>query len=157
MPATSDFLEKRRRHKVKKMLRLQKPYLMGAQLDQEVDRILGISDSGRMDWAMTKKVEVSDHPTPDSVTEAEVREVAKEFGIRPYRLFWLFMQKVTKYQASGKEKHDYLAVLKECAAQAIKKELSDDEKITAVLLFGQFTNVSITRQQAMLMLEQGTI
>lgn len=157
MQNTGDFLEKRRRHKVKKMLRLQKPYLMGALLDQEVDRILGISDSGRMDWAMTKKVEVSDYPTPDSIKEAHVREVAKEFGVRPYRLYWTFMQKVTKLEASGREKHNYLAVLKECAATTIKKELKDDEKITAVLLFGQFTNVSITRQQAVEMLEQGTI
>lgn len=157
MPTTSDFLEKRRRHKVKKMLRLQKPYLMGAQLEQEVDRVLGISDSGRMDWAMTKKVEVSEYPTPDSIKESHVREVATEFGVRPYQLYWNFMQKVTKYQASGREKHNYMAVLKECAATTVKKELKDDEKITAVLLFGQFTNVSITRQQAELMLEQGKI
>lgn len=152
-----NYLEKRRRHKVKKMLRVQKPYLMGAQLEQEVDKVMGVADSGKMDWAMAKKVEVSDHPTPDSVTEAEVRDTAKQFGVRPYHLYWVFMQKVTKYQASGKEKHDYLAVLKECAAQAIKKELSDDEKVTAVLLFGQFTHVSITRQQAEIMLYKGEI
>jgi hypothetical protein len=152
-----NYLDKRRRHRVKKMLRLQKPYLMGAQLEQEVDRVLGVADSGKMDWAMTKKVEVSDHPTPDSVSEVEVRSVAKEFGVRPYHLYWVFMQKVTKYQASGKEKHNYLAVLKECAASAIKKELSDEEKITAVPLFGQFTGVSVTRAQAQRMLHKGEI
>ena len=157
MPVVSDFLEKRRRHKVKKMLRLQKPYLMGAQLDQEVDRVLGIADSGKMDWAMTKKVETSEYPTPDSIKESHIREIAVKYGIRPYVLYWTFMQKVTKYQASGKEKHNYMAVLKECAATAIKKELKDDEKITAVLLFGQFTSVSITRQEAEIMLEQGKI
>lgn len=153
----SNFLEKRRRNRTKKMIRLQKPWLMGALLDQEVDRVLGISDSGRMDWAMTKKTEVSDHPTPDSVTEDEVRAIAKEFGVRPYHLYWLFMMKITKYQASGREKHNYLAVLKECASAAIKKELTDEEKITAVLLFGQFTSVTITRQQAEFMLEEGKL
>lgn len=152
-----NYSDKRRRHRVKKMVRLNKPYLVGVWLDLEVDRLLGISDSGKMDWAMTKKVEISDHLTPNSVTEDEVRETAKEFGIRPYHLYWFFLQKVTKYQASGKEKHNYLAVLRECAAQAIKKELSNEEKITAVLLFGQFTGVSVTRQQAELMIFKGEI
>jgi len=153
----SNYLEKRRRHKVKKHLRLEKPWLMGAQLDQEVDRILEIADSGRMDWAMTKKVEVSDHPTPDSVTETHVRETSKKFNIRPYQLYWMFVQKVTKLQASGRTKHDYLAVLKEVAATTIKKNFSDEEKITAVLLFSQFTSLSITRQEAEKMLEEGKI
>lgn len=154
---TSDYLEKRRRNRVKKMLRLEKPFLMGALLDQEVDRVLGLADSGRMDWAMAKKTEITDHPTPDDVTEEEVREVAKQFGVRPYKLYWLFMQKVTKFQSSGREKHNYLAVLKECAVSAIKKELTDDEKITAALLFGQFASLSITRQEAEMMLERGEL
>lgn len=153
----SNYLEKRRRIKVKKMLRIQKPYLMGALLDQEVDRILGIADSGKMDWAMTKKIEISDHPTPESVTEEEVRETAHEYGVRPYILYWNFMQKITKYQASGRDKHNYLAVLKEVAANSLKKTLKDEEKVTAALMFGQFTNVSITRAQAELMLYKGEI
>lgn len=151
------YIEKRRRHRVKKQIRLQKPWLMGAQLDQEVDRVLGIADSGRMDWAITKKTEVSEHPTPESITENQVRSTAKEFGIRPYQLYWFFMRKVTKLQASGRTKHDYLAVLKETAATALKKNLTDEEKITAALLFGRFANVSITHQEALAMLEEGTL
>lgn len=153
----SDYLEKRRRNRIRKELRLHKPYLMGAVLDQEVDRIMGIADSGRMDWAMAKKTEILDHKSPDDVTTEEVREVAKEFGIRPYLLHWLFLQKVNKFKASGREKHNYLAVLRECAVPAIKKELTDDEKITAVLLFAQFASVSITREDAVDMLERGEL
>lgn len=152
-----DYLEKRRRIKVKKMLRIQKPYLMGALLDQEVDRILGIADSGKMDWAMAKKIEISDHPTPESVTESELREVAKVFGVPSFKLYWYYMQQVTKYQASGRNKHNYLSVLKEVAANSLKKTLKDEEKVTAALMFGQFTNVSITRAQAELMLYKGEI
>jgi hypothetical protein len=154
---TSDYLEKRRRNRVRKELRLRKPYLMGPQLDQEVDRIMGIADSGRMDWAMAKKTEILDHAEPEDVTEEEIRAIAKEFGVRPYLLYWLFMNKVTKFQASGREKHNYLAVLRECAVPAIKKELTDDEKVTAALLFGQFACVSITRQEAERLLAEGEL
>lgn len=154
---TSEYLEKRRRHKVKKMLRLQKPYLMGALLEQEVDRVLVVADSGKMDWAMTKKVETSDYPTPESITQTNIREVAKEFGVRPYHLYWFFTQKVIKLQASGRTKHDYLAVLREVAVTALKKSLTDEEKITAALLFGQFAGLIITHQEASLMLEEGTL
>lgn len=157
MPDVSDYLEKRRRNKIKKQLRLSKPYLMGAQLDQEVDRIMGISDSGVMDWAAIAKTEVSDHPTPESVTQAEVREVAGQFGIRPYHLYWFYMQKVTKLQAGGRKRNDYLAVLKDCATTALKKELSDEEKITAVLMFGAFTNVTVTRADAQRMIFKGEL
>ena len=154
---TSDYLEKRRRNRIKKELRLHKPYLMGALLNQEVDRIMGIADSGRMDWAMAKKTEILDHPTVGDVTREEVREVAREFGIRPYQLYWMFMSKVTKYKASGREKHNYLAVLRECAASTIKKELTGDEKVTAALLFAQFASVIITRQEAEGLLQNGEL
>lgn len=154
---TSDYLEKRRRNQVKKKLRLQKPYLMGARLDEEVDKILGLADSGKFDWAMARKVKTSEFPTPDSIKESHVRGVAKQFGVRPYKLYWLYLNKTTKLQASGSQKNNYYAVLKECAAPAINKELTDDEKITAVLLFAQFTNVSITRPEAEAMLERGEI
>lgn len=152
-----NYLDKRRRHKVKKQLRLEKPWLMGTLLEQEVDRILNISDSGRMDWASIKKVETSDHPTPESVVEQEVRDTAKLFGVRPFQLYWHFLQKTTKLDASGKVKNNYLAVLRECAVQAIKKELTDEEKIIAILLFGQFSHVSVTRQEAERMLMRGEI
>src|SRR5690606_98894 len=102
-------------------------------------------------------VKVSDYPTAKSIKEKEVREVAKQFGIRPYKLYWFFLTKVTKLQASGSQRTDYLAVLKECAAPAINKELTDEEKITAALLFGQFINVSITREDAVAMLERNEL
>lgn len=155
--STSSYLDKRRRRKVKKMVRLQKPYLMGDHLEEEIDRLLGISDSGKMDWAMTKKNDSSKHPTPDSVTEMELREVADGFGLRPYHLYWFYMKKVTKLQAAGRDKHDYLAVLEDIASEAIKKELSDEEKVTAALLFAQFTRVTLTRQQALLMVQEGKL
>jgi hypothetical protein len=154
---TSDYLDKRRRNKIKKELRLHKPYLMGALLDQEVDRIMGVADSGRMDWAMAKKTEILDHPTPDDVKVQEIRDVAKEFGIRPYLLYWLFLQKVNKFLASGRTKHNYLAVLRDCAVPAIRKELTDDEKVTATLLFAQFASVIITRQEVEELLQNGEL
>jgi len=154
---TSDYLEKRRRNRIKKELRLHKPYLMGALLDQEVDRVLGIADSGRMDWAMARPTQILDHASADDVTPEEVRATAKEFGIRPYQLYWLFLQKVNKFKASGREKHNYLAVLRECAVSTIKKELTGDEKVTAALLFGQFASVSITRQEAERLLAEGEL
>ena len=154
---TSDYLEKRRRNRIKKEIRLRKPYLMGAMLDQEVDRVLGIADSGRMDWAMAKPTVILDHQNPEDVTPEEVRTIAKEFGVRPYLLYWLFLQKVTKFKASGRTKHNYFAVLRECAVPAIKKELTGDEKVTAALLFGQFASVSITRQEAERLLAEGEL
>lgn len=154
---TFDYLEKRQRNKIKKMLRLQKPYLMGAQLNLEVERIMGIADSGKMDWAMAKKTEVSDYPTPESVTEEKIREVAREFGLRPYALYWFFMQKVTKLKASGRDKFDYLEVLREVAGSSLKKTLTDEEKMTAVLFFANFTGVSITREQVELLLLKGEL
>ena len=157
MPDMDNYLEKRRRNKVKKQLRKQKPYLMGAQLDEEVDRVLGLSDSGKMDWAAIQKTEVSDYPTPESVTEKDVREVAKAFGLRPYKLYWFFSQKLNKLTATGRKRNDYMAVLKECASAALKKELKDEEKITGVLFFAQFTNVTVTRHDAELMLFKGEI
>lgn len=154
---TFDYLEKRQKNKIKKMLRLQKPYLMGPQLNQEVERIMGIADSGKMDWAMAKKTEVSEYPTPESITEEKIRSIAKEFGLRPYVLYWFFMQKVTKLKASGRDKFDYLEVLKEVASSSLKKSLSDEEKITAVLFFANFTGVNITREQVELLLLKGDL
>ena len=150
----NDYIEKRRRNQVKKQLRRTKPYLMGQQLDIEVDKVLGISDSGVMDWAAIQKVAVSDYPTPESITPDLVRSTAKKFGVRPYLLHWVFIQKINKLSASGRTKADYLAVLKECVLVALKKQLTDQEKIIAVVLFSEFAGTPITRLQAEIMLDQ---
>ena len=153
----SDFIEKRRRNKIKKMVRLQKPYLMGALLNQEVDRLMGVADSGVMDWAVIKKAVISDHPTPESITPDLIRSTAKKFGVRPYQLHWVFTQRINKLDASGRTKSDYLAVLKECVMVALNKKLTDEEKVTAVILFAEFAGTPIARLQAEIMFEQGEL
>lgn len=129
-----NYADKRRRHQTKKMVRLQKPYLMGQQLDMEVDRVLGIADSGKMDWAtlVESGKSTSQYSTPESVYP-EIEKVADQFSIRQWVLYWHFKKKILKLQASGRTKSDYLALLKETATKV--KPLSNTEKIQALKLF----------------------
>lgn len=158
MPETDEFVEKRRRNQTKKAVRKAKPWLMGQQLETEVDRVLGVADSGKMDWAAAiKKPEASDFPTVESIQQDHVQEVAKEFGLRPYKLYWFFTQKVNKLQATGRSRNDYMALLKECATLALKKELSDEEKKTAAMFWGKFIGVTVTRQQVELLMFKGEL
>lgn len=152
-----DYKEKRRRYKAKKMIRKQKPYLVGQQLDDEVDRVLGVSDSGVMDWGAIKKLEPSAYPTPESITQAEIKTVAEQFSVRPYHLHWVFMQKLTKLNATGRKRHDYLAFLQDCATAALKNELSHDEKVTAALFWARYIGVTITRAEAEKMIFKGEL
>jgi hypothetical protein len=143
-----DYLEKRRRNQAKKQLRLTKPYLMGAQLDQEVDRVLGVSDSEGMDWVSILKTEVSDYPTPESVID-KVEKIANEFGLHPWALYWNFNKKVLKLESSGRKKSNYLALLKEIASS--DKKLTETEKIQAICLFSKEVlkeDPPLTRSQA---------
>jgi transposase-like protein len=154
-----NYLEKRRRYKVKKELRRTKPWLMGDRLEQEVDRVLGIADSGVMDWAtlVESGKPTSDYPTKDSIKQEHIRSVAREFGVRPYQLYWFFTQKLNKLDAAGRTKSDYMAVLRECATVTLKKSMSDEEKITAATMFAQFANTPISRIDAEIMLDEGKL
>jgi hypothetical protein len=154
----NDYLNKRRRNQAKKQLRRTKPYLFGDQLDQEVDRQFGISDSGSMDWAAIQKTEVSDYPTPDSVRYEDVVEIAKEFKLRPYALYWFYLKKVNKLDATGRKKNDYKALLKELAPSVIGKELDFDTKIVAATIYAKdLKSVTLTRSEAESMIMEGKI
>lgn len=132
----TDYLEKRRRHKAKKMLRLQKPWLMGALLEQEVDRVLGVADSGKLDWTtlIESGKRVSEYPTPESVIP-KVIEIADKYGVHAWSLYYRFKRKVLKLVASGRKKSDYLALLTEVAATP--QTLNEAEKIQAICLFSE--------------------
>lgn len=128
-----NFTDKKRRQLAKKELRKTKPYLIGWQLEEEVDRILGIADSGRMDWRLlieTGKDE-SAYSTPESVFD-KLTEVATKYHLREWALYWFYSLKVNKLKASGRSKTDYLALLEESAQSA--KELSYENMVRAVLL-----------------------
>lgn len=144
-----DYLEIKRRNRARKELRKKYPSLMGQQLEEKVDKFLGVADSGKVDWAMFKDNSVtSDYPDPQSVKYDDVVEVAKEFKIRPYMLYWFFMKKVTKLQASGRKKTNYKAVLKEIAPSVIGKELDMDTKIVAATMYAKdLKSVMLTRSQ----------
>lgn len=134
MPDEQEYLEKRRRNQTKKMVRRQKPYLMGAQLEEEVDRVLGIADSGVMDWATVVESgrPASQYQTPESVYP-HIDRIAKQFGIKQSELYYHYKRKVLKYQGSGRTKNDYLAVLEECATKM--KPLKRQERIQAVVYY----------------------
>jgi hypothetical protein len=131
-----DYLEKRRRNQVKKMVRKEKKWLQGAQLEEEVDRRLGIADSGKMDWATVVESgkPASQYQTPESVFP-KIKEVAQQYALKQWALYWHFKKKVLKYQGSGRTKSDYLAVLEECATKA--KPMKRAEKIQAMMLFSK--------------------
>lgn len=131
-----DYIAKRRRYKAKKMLRREKPWLMGDQLEQEVDRVLGVADSGKMDWVtlIESGKPASEYGTPKTVF-SKIEEVANQYSIRQWVLYWFFKKKILKLQASGRNKHNYLALLQECATKI--KPLSHTEKVQALRLFSE--------------------
>lgn len=153
------YLETKRRNRVRKELRKKYPSLMGQKLEDQVDRHLGIADSGKMDWAILKDNKTtSDHPTPDSVTYDEIVSVAEEYKIRPYVLYWFYMKKVNKIKASGRDKSDYLALIKDIAPSVIGKELDFDTKIVAATMYVKdMKGVTITYPQAEGMVLRGEI
>lgn len=154
-----NYLAMKRRNRTKKEVRKQYPNLMGQQLDEKVDHVLGISDSGKMDWAAIQApVQSSDYPTPESVKYEDVVEIAREFRLRPYILYWFFLKKTSKLKASGRSKSDYKALLKELAPSVIGKELDFDTKIVSVTLYAKdLKGVTITRPQAESMIVEGKL
>jgi hypothetical protein len=127
------FTDKKRRQLAKRELRKTKPYLMGWQLEEEVDKVLGIADSGKMDWRLLIESGKDDsaYSTPESVYE-KLTEVASKYHLREWALYWFYSLKVNKLKASGRSKTDYLALLEESAQSA--KELSYENMVRAVLL-----------------------
>ena len=153
-----EYLAIKRRNKIKKEVKKKYPNLMGQQLNNKVDHILGISDSGKMDWASFEApTKTSDYPDVKSVKYKDLKEVAKEFGVRPYILYWFFLKKISKLQASGRSKNDYKALARDLAPACIGKELDFDTKIIAATMFAKLNNVMITRQQAESMILEGKI
>lgn len=128
-----NFAEKKRRQLAKKELRKTKPYLTGWRLEEEVDRVLGVADSGSMDWRLLIEMGKDDNPysTPESVYD-KLTEVASRYHLREWALYWFYALKVNKLKASGRTKTDYLALLEEAAQSA--KELSYENMVRAVLL-----------------------
>lgn len=131
-----DYLAIKRRNKLKKEIRKAKPNLFGQALDREVDRVMGVSHSPQMDWASVSAMSTppSQYPTPESVIP-HIEEVANEFNIKQWALWWQFKKKVNKLEASGRDRHDYMALLKQIAMTP--KKLSYEEKILAYQLFGK--------------------
>jgi hypothetical protein len=133
------FLDNKQRNKIKKQVRYQHPELFGKALDREVDRVMGIAKSGKMDWAMVGATITppSNYMSPDDIGLDEIVSVASEYSMRPYILYWFFVRKLQTLQADGREKNDYLALLKLVASTSVKKTLTDDEKIPAIQLFAK--------------------
>ena len=155
-----DYLEVKRRNKIKKQLRKTKPGLMGARLDIEVDRVMGIVDSGKMDWAelVSDSKGTSDYPTPESVRYDDFIEAGTKYKVRPYVLYWFFIKKSTSLKASGRKKANYKAVLFELAPSCIGKRLDRDTKFVAATMFAKdLRGVILTRPQVEEMIIKGNI
>lgn len=155
-----DYLAIKRRNKAKKELRKRYPSLMGQQLEQKVDEVLGTADSGKMDWAelVADSKVVSDYPTPKSVKYEDFLEIGEKYKVRPYVLYWFYSKKISKLQASGRKKNNYKALLKELAPTCIGKELDFDTKIVAATLYAKdLKGVIVTRPQIESMIVSGEL
>ena len=162
MSEYQDYLAIKARNKLKKQIRYQKPYLYGQALDHEIDRLIGISTSDKMDWAQISAIITppaqSNYPTPESIGEDEVVKIAQEYSIRPYILYWFYLKKIQTLKSSGREKHDYLAVLTDCAAKSIRRTLTDEEKMTAVKIYAKnLRNIELSQGQLNTMLFRGEL
>lgn len=136
MAGIQEYADQRRRNKVKRQIRKVKPHLFGQQLETEVDRIIGISDSGSMDWAeIAKPKEESKFPTPESIGPKEIREVCNEYRMIPYVLYWVYSQRLDRLRSSGRKKHDYYAYLREVAATSSSTKLEHKEIVTAYMKY----------------------
>lgn len=143
-----NYLDKQRRKQAKKQIRRGKPYLAGEALEREIDRVLGVADSGKMDWItlIESGKSTSKYSTPESVYP-KIAEVAKQFSLRQWVLYWFFKKKVLSIRASGRKKSDYLALLQETATKI--KPLSKTEKIQALILFSnEVRGENLTTEQA---------
>lgn len=154
-----NYLAMKRRNRAKKELRKRYPSLMGQRLEEKVDHYLGISDSGKVDWAQFRdNSKTSSHPTPKSITYDDFVEVGDTYRVRPYVLYWFYKKGLAKLEARGSEKTDYKAFLCDIASASIGKELDFDTKIVAVTMFAKdLKDVTITRSQAEGMIVRGEI
>jgi hypothetical protein len=155
-----DYLLNKRRNQARKEIKKTKKYLMGQALEEEVDRVLGIADSGNMDWVtlVDSGKPATEYGTPESITLEVVVNIADELGVRPYQLYWLYLSKLNKLKASGRTKSDYSALLRDSAAKLAKKEFSDSEKIMAAMAYSKdLRNVTLTRSDVEIMLMTGKI
>lgn len=133
---------------------------MGDKLDQEVERVLGIADSGDMDWAtfVESGKGVSEYPTSESIGYEQCVSVAREHNIRPYQLYWFFYKAVERLKSAGRSKTDYLSYLREIATKSVSKELKDDEKLLAIMLYAKnIGGQEITKSKAEEMLLMGEL
>ena len=154
-----DYLAIKRRLKTKRQLRKQYPHLIGQQLEARVDKILGISDSGKMVWAEIKAPKkTSKYPIPESVKYDDFVEVSEKYRVRPYILYWFYLKKVSKLQASGRKKNNYKGLLLELAPSCIGKELDFDTKIIATTIYAKdLKGVMLTRPQVESMIIEGKL
>lgn len=157
-----EYLQSKARAKLKKDIRYKKPHLFGQALDREVDRVIGISKSSNMDWAAVSAIitppRVSNYPTKESITEKEILEVGNEYSIRPYILYWFFNKKVQSLESSGRDKTDYLSLLRDVATKSVRRTLTDVEKISAVKLYAKnIKNVELSNGQVDLMVFKGEL
>lgn len=161
MSLQSYFIQKQR-NKVKRVLQKKHPTLFGKRMELEVDKIIGVVDTGKMDWAALVNIihttEQSQYPTPESITSEVLKGVADEFKVRPYILYWFFLQKLEKLQANGRKKHDYLSVLRGCVSYAAKKTLVDGEKRSAAIVYAKnILNIELTLGKADTMIFTGEL
>lgn len=150
----------KKRNRARKQLRKIRPHLIGQRLEAEVDRVLNIADSGKMDWAslVADSTKTSDYPDSKSVKYEDFKEIAKEFRIRPYILYWHFIKKVAKLQASGRGKSDYRALAVDLAPTCIGVELDFDTKIVSATIYAKdMKDVMLTRSQAESMIMEGKL
>lgn len=154
-----DYLAIKRRNRARKEVRKKYPSLMGQQLEDKVDQMLGVADSGKVDWAMFKdNSETSEYPTPESVKYEDFVEIGKKYKVRPYVLYWFYQKKVAKLSARGSRKTDYRALLIDVASSSIGKELDMDTKIVAATMYAKdLKGVMLTRPQVEGMIVRGEL
>lgn len=131
---------------------------MGARLEQEVDRLMGIVDSGKMDWLelVENTKNKSAYSTPESITKNEIEEVSEQTGIKTWVLYWFYKQKLLKLKASGREKNDYLALLKEMAAKT--KKLNETQKVQALMLYSrEIRKKELSAQEALRIVKRANL
>ena len=152
-----DYLAIKQRNKLKKDIRRANPSLFGQALDRETDRVMGISRSKKMDWAAVSATitPISQYSTSESVIP-HIEKVATEFNVKQWALWWLFKKKALKLEASGRDKHDYLALLRQIAMSPQK--LSHEEKVLALILFStEIMNEPLSRDEAITTIERAKL
>lgn len=129
---------------------------MSSALEREIDKVLGVVDSGKMDWVTLVESgrEASEYSTPESAIDL-IPSMSEKYKVRNYLIYWIFKNKILKLRASGRSKSDYSAVLEESAIKASQKNFSEDEKVLAIIAFSKdIQNKSINKVEAEMLLSQ---